>query len=327
MTASSAPIDYVPIRVQDLEGQDPVDFDVFLQLGGKYVLYVRKGAAFDASKAEKMREKNVTSVFLRADDGARFKREAELAITRRVEQAYDPASKLSVAERGRILQREQESNADALIADPGGVAEYERAREGARRFVDFLLHQPQTLPSILNASSETSLAAHGVRVATIAVGIAIELGMSEMKDLHLLALGCLVHDCGHLNSSVPIESRVSELAPPQLKIFREHTMRGARAAQELAHFDQQVLKIILEHEELIDGSGYPKGLNERQMHIYSIIASSANTYDRLVAFEKCGYQEACKRLVIEKIGRHPLDHINALKKIAQRINAAHNSAA
>jgi len=46
-----------------------------------------------------------------------------------------------------------------------------------------------------------------------------------------------------------------------------------------------------------------------------VIVATANAYDRMVTFEHCKPQDAVKRLVVERIGRYPLEQLNALKAI------------
>lgn len=47
-----------------------------------------------------------------------------------------------------------------------------------------------------------------------------------------------------------------------------------------------------------------------------MLVATANVLDRYMNFKGAeNHAAALKRLVIEKIGRHPLEHINALKQV------------
>jgi len=90
---------------------------------------------------------------------------------------------------------------------------------------------------------------------------------------------------------------------------------GAQKVQDKKHFDPTVTKIIAQHEEHIDGSGFPKQARESELDPLSIIVSSANALDRLLTFENVPRQEAVKKLMIDQVGRHPLNHIQFLGEI------------
>ncbi len=313
---SAAP-SYIPVPVESLVGEAKTEFDLYLQLSSKYVLYLRKGGVFDSGRLDKMREKNVRNMFITGVDEAAFRAYYD----RKVDLAYDPQSPMPTQERAAFVHGAQAAAAEAIMADLKNSGIYKTGEKGAKRFTEFLVKDESSLKSLLAIPNPTkNVSSHGVSVAALAVTLAKKLGHGEAKDLHMLALGCLLHDVGHAHSpGSGFGLSLKTLNAEQLKLYREHTMTGVRAVQELVHFDQHVVKIILEHEEHIDGSGYPKGLKEKQMHAYPVIAATANAFVHLVETEGESFPTAMKRLVVEKIGRHPLTHINALKAIVQTL--------
>ncbi|MNT52868.1 hypothetical protein D3C72_1899160 [compost metagenome] len=84
--------------------------------------------------------------------------------------------------------------------------------------------------------------------------------------------------------------------------------------QDKKHFDQTVINIIAQHEETSNGTG-PKGLREKDMDPLAVIVSSANAMDRLITFENVPKAEAAKKLMIDHVGKHPLNHIQMLNDI------------
>ena len=75
-----------------------------------------------------------------------------------------------------------------------------------------------------------------------------------------------------------------------------------------------IVNIIGQHEETINGSG-PKGLREKEMDPLAVLVSSANALDRLITFEGVAKNEAAKKLMIEHVGKHPLNHLQHLNDI------------
>ena len=97
--------------------------------------------------------------------------------------------------------------------------------------------------------------------------------------------------------------------------YIEHPRVGAEEVKEKKHFDAQVIHIIMQHEETSDGKGFPQKLNQVKIDRLALICGTANAYDRLVTFEKIPAKEAAKKMMVEKMGKYPLDHLQALQSV------------
>jgi HD-GYP domain-containing protein (c-di-GMP phosphodiesterase class II) len=309
---------YVPVRVDSLVGEASVNFDLYVQLNAKHVLYLRKGGTFDSARLQKMRDKNVRNMWILSEDEAAFRSYYE----RRVESAFDLNSPMPLEERGPLIFGSLAEAAEAVFKAPSNSGAYYVAQVGSKRLTDFVMKDDGATKLLLSVPGlEKNVANHGVSVAVIAVSIAKRIGLGENKDLSLLALGCLLHDGGHYLDPVGtgFGKNPKSMTTDELRVYLEHPMNGVRQLHDQKHVDHHVIKIILEHEEHSDGTGFPKGVNEKQMHAYSVVAATANAFDSFVMLEGATYPSAVKKLVVDKIGRHPLAHINALKAIVQSL--------
>jgi len=66
-------------------------------------------------------------------------------------------------------------------------------------------------------------------------------------------------------------------------------------------------------------TGFPKGKKENQLDPLSIIVASCNAVDRLITFEGIAKNEAPKKLMIERVGMHPLNHIQLLSEVLKTL--------
>ena len=313
---SAAP-SYVAIPVDALVDAGAVEFDLYVQLNSRHVLYLRKGGEFDTARLTKMREKNVKNMWILAEDEAQFK----IMYARRLDEYFDPASKAPIETRMGFIHQAQIEATAALLENPGDVGAYATATTSAKRFTELMLKNDRAFKTLLNHSKTArGTAAHGVSVAAIALALAKTMGAAEQKDLHLLNLGCMLHDMGHGKESATFGKGIKTLAPDQAKLHSEHPAAAVQMVKSFSHYDQHVVDIMLEHEELINGTGFPKGLTETKMHLYPLLCSTANSFDQQMATAGGSPIKALKGLVVEKIGLHPLSHINALKIIVASLN-------
>lgn len=104
-------------------------------------------------------------------------------------------------------------------------------------------------------------------------GEALNLDVTELKDLHLSAMLC---DIGKLTLSDEVLSTpIFEMSKEQFSIFSSHPRLAYEALLTLEPLTP-VAKIVRDHAELFDGSGYPKG------KLWSDISLSA----RILCIEK-----------------------------------------
>jgi HD-GYP domain-containing protein (c-di-GMP phosphodiesterase class II) len=76
----------------------------------------------------------------------------------------------------------------------------------------------------------------------------------------------------------------------------------------------------MQHEERIDGSGFPLGLREKAIEPVSVIVGLCNALDRLVSFENVNKASAFKELMINKVGKYPLGHMKILGELMSKVN-------
>lgn len=304
---------FTPIRISVLRGNQKIGFDVYIEVAAKQILYLRNGDSFEGTRLQRLKEKKLKKMLIREEDEQRYRD----YLSKNIEMAYDQKSGQSVEGRAQIVQGLQQAAAEAVMENPADEASYNAAKEGSQRFADFLLKEDQALKNMLAIeNSDQNLSHHGVTVASLAVEIAKQTGFTDAKSLANMALGALIHDLGHYVSGQNVGRSLKEFSSDELKTYQEHPTSGAKKLKDLKHMDLHITQIILEHEECINGSGFPEKLTENKMNPLSVYVQSANIYDRLVTFEKTPPKDAIKRLISpEFLGRYPLPHLNALKAV------------
>ena len=112
------------------------------------------------------------------------------------------------------------------------------------------------------AAKDTSTEEHTRRVAALAVEIGEQLGLSPTR-LRSLAIGGLLHDIGKLSVPESILQKPDSLDDDEYAVIKLHPERGRELLNELGGFDETVGRLVLDHHERLDGTGYPRGLGRR----------------------------------------------------------------
>jgi HD-GYP domain-containing protein (c-di-GMP phosphodiesterase class II) len=132
------------------------------------------------------------------------------------------------------------------------------------------------------AAKDASTEEHTRRVAMLAVEIGEQLGLSPTR-LRSLAIGGLLHDIGKLSVPDSILQKPGPLDDDEFDVVKLHPERGRELLNELGGFDDTVRRLVLDHHERLDGSGYPRGLAGDQLDLATRILAVCDVYDALVS--------------------------------------------
>jgi PAS domain S-box-containing protein/putative nucleotidyltransferase with HDIG domain len=124
-------------------------------------------------------------------------------------------------------------------------------------------------------------AGHERRVAELAVAIATRMGMSG-GDLNGLRLAALIHDVGKISVPAEILSKPGRISQNEFELIKVHAQAGHDVLQTIA-FEQPVARMVLQHHERLDGSGYPDGLRGDDILPQARVMAVADVYEAMTS--------------------------------------------
>jgi putative nucleotidyltransferase with HDIG domain len=122
---------------------------------------------------------------------------------------------------------------------------------------------------------------HSTRVAEIAAAVAAEVGLSA-PEIERIRRGCLVHDVGKIGVPSAVLDKVIRLNDAEITTLRSHVEKGARILQPVAGL-ADILPIVWQHHERLDGSGYPRGLRGAEIDFAAGLVAVADVFEALTA--------------------------------------------
>lgn len=100
-------------------------------------------------------------------------------------------------------------------------------------------------------------AGHQRRVAALACAIAAEMGLTA-DQIDGIRMASIIHDIGKISVPAEILSKPTELTAIEFELIKTHSQSGYEILKDI-EFPWPVARIVLEHHERMDGSGYPLG--------------------------------------------------------------------
>jgi HD-GYP domain-containing protein (c-di-GMP phosphodiesterase class II) len=122
-------------------------------------------------------------------------------------------------------------------------------------------------------------AGHERRVGQLAVAIAAEMGFGK-DALKGLQVGAALHDIGKIFVPAEILNKPGSLSDTEFSIIKTHPAGGYEILK-VIRFPWPVADMALQHQERLDGSGYPEGLKDGEIMLESRILAVADVVEAM----------------------------------------------
>lgn len=140
-----------------------------------------------------------------------------------------------------------------------------------------------TLKALTSALETRDAETHGhsERVVTFSLRLGRELGLDK-EQMTALEFGSLLHDIGKIGVPDAILRKPSKLDEREWAKMQEHPMHGQAILREIA-FLEGAARVVAQHHERWDGSGYPLGLKGCEIDLNARIFAVADAFDAMIS--------------------------------------------
>jgi HD-GYP domain-containing protein (c-di-GMP phosphodiesterase class II) len=138
----------------------------------------------------------------------------------------------------------------------------------------------------------------GDRIAKLA-GYINKIAGSPVNEVQL-AVACYMHDFGMAFMPVAVLHKQEKLEEVEFNLMRSHVYKSARLLENLNQWNE-ARKIVMQHHERIDGSGYPLGVKEADICEGAKLLGILDTFDAIThaRAHESHLQRPKKKAVIE----------------------------
>jgi len=177
------------------------------------------------------------------------------------------------------------------------------AQEVVHHLMETVLSQPEALAGLIHMRQfEVNLYAHVINVCIFA------LMLGAMQDLDktvlvYLGMGALLHDIGQVYLPRNLIRKPGLYTAQEQRLMQAHPHLGATLLSQTPHIPEEACRIVAEHHERWDGSGYPLGLHGAALSPLSQMVAIADVYETMLG---------------TRTGRPPLLPTQAIKELYQQ---------
>ncbi|MEW5725152.1 MAG: HD domain-containing phosphohydrolase [Thermodesulfobacteriota bacterium] len=154
----------------------------------------------------------------------------------------------------------------------------ERELHGLRRWRKSLEELVLAFAALIE-TRDPYTAGHQQRVTKLACAIARELGLPESRT-ESIRLAAMIHDIGKIYVPAEFLNRPGRLTKVEFDVIRLHPQVGYDVLKTV-DFEFSVSRIVQQHHEVLDGSGYPLGLSGDDILFESRILTVADVVEAM----------------------------------------------
>jgi putative nucleotidyltransferase with HDIG domain len=122
-------------------------------------------------------------------------------------------------------------------------------------------------------------AAHQEKVALLSSAIAKEMNLSE-EQVESIYIAAMIHDIGKISIPTDILSKPDTINEAEYTLIKSHPEIAFEALKDIES-PWQTTKIIIQHHERLDGSGYPSGLTGEAIILEAKILGVADVVEAM----------------------------------------------
>jgi PAS domain S-box-containing protein len=168
---------------------------------------------------------------------------------------------------------------DGILED---ITERKRSQQQIQQSLERL---QKTIKEIIQAMAyigevrDPYTAGHQRRVAQLSFEIGRMVGLKN-EQFEGLMMAAFVHDIGKIIVPADILSKPGILTRPEFDMIKDHARIGYEILKNI-EFPWPIAKIVLQHHERLDGSGYPSGLKHEDIILEARILAVADVVEAM----------------------------------------------
>jgi HD-GYP domain-containing protein (c-di-GMP phosphodiesterase class II) len=192
----------------------------------------------------------------------------------------------------RLIQKEAQVIVQDMMEDirKGNDIEIGRVEQVVGRMIDSIFRNRDALVSLSRIKGYDEYTyVHSLDVCILALTFGLYLNLDQ-EDLQKLGIGAILHDTGKMRIPTTILNKPGPLTEREYLEIKKHPFYSLEIMEKTGGLPEEAKLIAMQHHERRNGRGYPSGLKDDEIHVFSQLTAIIDVYDA-VTTNRC-YQRA-----------------------------------
>lgn len=265
---------YIPISLESIEPLVFPDVALYIRTGGNYVLYKSHGRDFSDHDHERLSKNGVEFIFVSKDDMDVITSHMEASAERLLKSDI-----LNARAKGKMIYQTSINFVNDIFTNPDKTTDLDRTKRLIENLMLYISDNPEAIGSLETVMTHNyHTFVHSLQVASLTLLMhseAYTLSRDEMLDV---GTGAILHDFGKIFVPQAILNKSGRLCEEEIEVLKRHPEDGYHFLQQKGVISPVALTIIRLHHERCNGSGYPLGLESRDIPRSAQVTGVADVY-------------------------------------------------
>lgn len=264
---------FFEIRLNSVAPDVPLSYDIYLFVNAKATLFRRVGDSLTKERIQLLVSHGGEKFLVPEDQRTTYMQSLKAVI-------HDPSSKTEV--KAKFIKESAFLHVQDLFTKTEIKPVVTEAKGLVEEMVQFVSADIGAVTSLLKLSTHDYYTYnHCVDVAVYSIVLAKKVFGEDKNILMTAGLGGLLHDIGKRKISLNIINKKSALTPEEWDEIKRHPTYGREFLDGLPAIPNEAQKIVYEHHENFDGTGYPNGIKGEDIHKMARVVTIADVFDAL----------------------------------------------
>ncbi len=303
-------MDVIPVRTNTLRPETKLLFEVFVHFSGQYVKYKGVSETFEVERLSRFMNKGIKKVFIKREDEPHYLDYLDSALDQLAQADINAEDKAAFAKD--TIMSEAENVEKNLDTQQG----YTKAQNRIDKVVKFLSTETGALKMMLSSAGvSVDNSQHSATVASLSLALAPRIGANDQDDLQALGFAALLHDIGKAKLGIDANLHPSQMDKEQIKLYHRHPEVAVEMLSGKKFITPKVLRMIVEHEEIGDGNGFPEKKKLKKLPLPSQALNLCNDFDRFAKSLQKSTMDVFGEFMEQRGDFFEFKHLEMLEKI------------
>jgi len=276
--APAAQLRFIPVEAERLPVGRALGFSLYIDSQAGAVLFHQAEKPFTWDVRSRLRRMG-RRVFIRGQDREKYLTYLEKSFFSILGQAEVDSPNKAFAAYGLS------HNLMAELFEEPTAANLKRVDRVITATTELIVGSDEAFRAALRATRhDLTSQTHSCNVGLLGLGLVKMItGFRRARDLMPLGRAFFLHDVGQAQIGPEILTKTGSLLEEERLLIRRHPLLGHQFLQEHGLLTEEAGLVVLQHHERLDGSGYPMGIRDKEIHPYAMVCAICDVFDALTS--------------------------------------------
>lgn len=257
---------------------------------------LNEGSELTQSFIQRLKDKNIHHIYVQSEITTNVEVNDSISPKLRFEAVQRLDEVFSTLKAGKTAKNNTLGRVASIRSLSNVFEQIMKEMNSSKHLLNLLSHMQSTIDVVFEHSLNTSL---------YSLSMGKQLGLKD-HELHILGLGALFHDIGKLQLENADKNK-------DVDEWKRHPELAFETLRKESGLHLLVAHCAFQHHENVDGTGFPRGLKGKDIHLFARIIAVAEAFDYLISNKFLLPHEAMEVVVARTYTRYDAEIVEAFK--------------